>query len=71
MGIISIKDLAIKAGLIAPYGADREGLSDFDYRQFAKLLVVECEKVVDGRFNYDTNETSIRPGDLTKHFKDL
>jgi len=37
-----IKDLARKAGLIAPYGSDREGLRDFDYRMFAELIVKEC-----------------------------
>ena len=30
---ISIRELAREAGLIAPYGSDREGLRDFDYRQ--------------------------------------
>ena len=37
-----VKDLARKAGLIAPYGSDREGLRDFDYRMFAELIVREC-----------------------------
>jgi len=37
-----IKELARQAGLIAPYGSDREGLSDFDYREFAELIVREC-----------------------------
>jgi len=41
-----IKELARQAGLIAPYGSDREGLSDFDYREFAKLIVAECIKEV-------------------------
>jgi len=40
-----IKDLARKAGLIAPYGSDREGLRDFDYRMFAELIVKECALV--------------------------
>ena len=66
---ITIRELAREAGLIAPYGSEREGLRDFDYRQFAKLILVECEKIIDKRFNYDTNETSIRQGDLTNHFK--
>jgi hypothetical protein len=39
-----VKQLAIKAGLIAPYGSDREGLRDFDYREFAKLIVEECNQ---------------------------
>ena len=37
-----IKELAIKAGLIAPYGSDLEGLREFDYRMFAELIVQEC-----------------------------
>ena len=37
-----IKELAIKAGLIAPYGSDLEGLREFDYRMFAQLIVAEC-----------------------------
>jgi hypothetical protein len=40
-----IKELARQAGLIAPYGSDREGLSDFDYREFAELIVRECANV--------------------------
>jgi hypothetical protein len=40
-----IKELARQAGLIAPYGSDREGLSDFDYREFAELIVKECADV--------------------------
>ena len=37
-----IHTLAREAGLIAPYGSDREGLRDFDYRMFAQLIVQEC-----------------------------
>ena len=37
-----INQLAREAGLIAPYGSDREGLRDFDYRMFAKLIITEC-----------------------------
>lgn len=42
-----IKELARKAGLIAPYGSDHEGLRDFDYRMFADLIVRECADLVD------------------------
>ena len=41
-----IKQLAIMAGLIAPYGSDLEGLREFDYRMFAQLIVKECAKVI-------------------------
>jgi hypothetical protein len=44
-----VKDLARKAGLIAPYGSDREGLRDFDYRMFAELIVREMCDVFDNR----------------------
>ena len=43
-----IKELAIKAGLIAPYGSDLEGLSEFDYRMFAELIVRECADIAKG-----------------------
>ena len=42
-----IKELARQAGLIAPYGSDREGLRDFDYREFAELIVRECATIAD------------------------
>ena len=32
----------MKKETIAPYGSDREGLRDFDYREFAELIVREC-----------------------------
>ena len=37
-----IQQLARQAGLIAPYGSDREGLRDFDYREFADMIVRDC-----------------------------
>ena len=40
-----IKEIAVQAGLIAPYASDREGLVDFDYRTFAQLIVAECMKL--------------------------
>jgi hypothetical protein len=47
LGQMRIKELAIQAGLIAPYGSDQEGLRDFDYREFAKLIVQDCLAQVD------------------------
>ena len=48
MNDLILKELARKAGLIAPHGSDREGLADFDYRMFAELIVNaavnECRK---------------------------
>jgi hypothetical protein len=37
-----IKELARQAGLNSPYGSDHQGLRDFDYRQFAELIIREC-----------------------------
>jgi hypothetical protein len=37
-----IKELARQAGLIAPYGSDCEGLRDFDYIEFADMIVRDC-----------------------------
>lgn len=45
-----IKELAIKAGLIAPYGSDLEGLREFDYRMFAELIVQECLRQVEEQY---------------------
>jgi len=51
-----IKDLARKAGLIAPYGSDREGLRDFDYRMFAELIVRQCADIADKAEPYKSND---------------
>jgi hypothetical protein len=48
-----IKELALKAGLNAPYGSDREGLSDFSYRDFAALVINECILVSDHAYQKD------------------
>jgi hypothetical protein len=37
-----IRELALRSGLNASYGSDREGLRDFDYEKFAELIVREC-----------------------------
>ena len=60
-----IKELAREAGLIAPYGSDREGLRDFDYRKFAELIVRECA----GKVDWILAEGGKTQGDLIKqHF---
>ena len=41
-----IRELAIQAGLNAPYGSDHEGLRNFDYRKFAELIVKDCALTV-------------------------
>jgi hypothetical protein len=45
-----IRLLALQAGLIAPYGSDREGLRDFDYRMFGELIVAECLRQVEEQY---------------------
>ena len=40
-------ELALQAGLAKEHGADREYIGDFDWRQFADLIVQECVMVVD------------------------
>jgi hypothetical protein len=51
-----IYTLARAAGLIAPYGSDREGLRDFDYRMFAQLIVKECAKIADKAEPYKASD---------------
>ena len=65
---VKIKDLARQAGLIAPYGTEREGLANFDYRQFAKLILEECEKTL--KENFECEMPWMGPGDLIAHFEE-
>lgn len=59
-----VKELARQAGLIAPYGSDREGLRDFDYRKFAELIVIECMYV--GRLAQINNQ--LVDSEIKEHF---
>jgi hypothetical protein len=38
-------ELALQAGLKKEHGSDREYTGDFDWREFAELLVQECAEV--------------------------
>ena len=58
-----IYTLAREAGLIAPYGSDREGLRDFDYRMFARLIVQECAEIADKAEPYKASDL------IKKHFR--
>ena len=60
-----IKELAREAGLIAPYGSDREGLRDFDYRKFAELIVRECVEQI---INRERSDGEWYQDDIFKHF---
>ena len=63
-----IKELAIKAGLIAPYGSDLEGLREFDYRMFAELIVEECAEFAN-EHNEEIEGVTLGVGQaLKKHF---
>jgi hypothetical protein len=38
-------ELARQAGLKKPHGSDIEFLADFDWRDFAKLVIEECSEL--------------------------
>ena len=40
-----ILELAKQAGLKKEHGSDREYIGDFDWRQFADLIVRECARI--------------------------
>lgn len=40
-------ELALKSGLMREHASDREYIGDFDWRQFAELIVKECVVVAD------------------------
>ena len=66
-----IKELAIKAGLIAPYGSDLEGLREFDYRMFAELIVRECLDIAQDRAAFDgfpPNDVNHIIDEIKEHF---
>jgi hypothetical protein len=62
-------ELAQQAGLKKEHGSDREYLSDFDWREFAELIVRECMSIADlpknpsGQWNHlESSEV------IAKHF---
>jgi hypothetical protein len=38
-------ELAKQAGLKKEYGSDREYIGDFDWREFAEIIIFECVKL--------------------------
>ena len=42
-----VLELAKQAGLKKEHGSDREYIGDFDWREFAELIVRECAKFCD------------------------
>jgi hypothetical protein len=63
-----IRELAIQSGLNVPYGSDHEGLRDFDYRNFAELIVRECSTIAD-KWVDDTDNGQNYPSEMIQqHF---
>jgi len=63
-----IRELAIQSGLNAPYGSDHEGLRDFDYRNFAELIIRECSTIAD-KWVDDTDNGQNYPSEMIQqHF---
>jgi hypothetical protein len=58
-------ELAKQAGLKKAHGADREYIGDFDWRQFADLIVRECIQVAD---HSNVNGKSIIGERIKEHF---
>lgn len=59
-----VLELAKQAGLKKEHGADREYIGDFDWREFAELIVRECAGLVQGvptdSMGYHTAEQKIK-----------
>jgi hypothetical protein len=66
-----ILELAEQAGLKKDHGADREYIGDFDWRQFAQLIVEECVQIGGPEDSY-TDEWFTAKADsvnkIKKHF---
>jgi hypothetical protein len=58
-------ELALQAGLKKAHGADREYMGDFDWREFAELIVRECIQVAD---HSNVNGKSIIGERIKEHF---
>ena len=57
-----ILELAKQAGLKKEHGADREYIGDFDWREFALLIVKECAKMAEEAEPYRSQDL------ILKHF---
>ena len=42
-------ELARQAGLKKDHGSDREYIGDFDWREFAELIVRECASIIESQ----------------------
>ena len=58
-----IQELAKQAGLKKEHGADREYIGDFDWREFAELIVRECISTIENAENgYQDYRNQIEDG---------
>jgi hypothetical protein len=68
-----LRELAVQAGLKKPYGSDTEFIGDFDWRDFAKLVINECASlqhrniVVGGVSEYNRGRREL-VDDIKQHF---
>jgi hypothetical protein len=57
-------ELALKSGLKKDHGSDREYIGDFDWRQFAELIVRECADIA----TMNTHQYDTAGSYVLKHF---
>jgi hypothetical protein len=50
-------ELAKQAGLKKDHGSDREYIGDFDWREFAELIVRECAELIDNKVTITAAQT--------------
>jgi len=60
-------ELALKSGLMREHASDREYIGDFDWRQFADLIVRECAQFVEDKFDFVGDEIVVKEK-MLEHF---
>jgi len=60
-------ELALLAGLKKAHGADREHMGDFDWCEFADLIVRECAQFVEDKFDFVGDEIVVKEK-MLEHF---
>jgi hypothetical protein len=60
-------ELALQAGLKKEHGSDREYIGDFDWREFADLIVRECAGMVADAVDH-REPASTYVGKIKQHF---
>jgi hypothetical protein len=61
-------ELARQAGLKKDHGSDREYIGDFDWREFAELIVRECAELADDGYGSTNFGNGICGAQVLKHF---